>query len=157
MRLCTVDLLGLTSLDQQLLIVQSLAMAYFVPPSLVWSENYIEFRLIWGEKWPTDAKISSKLNLKAQNIHIKTQILYFIKYNGHTSIVRTWISQWFLAKKLFYFSRIISQELNHCKSIHHKNHLKPFLSYLPCIASREYFSIIFNIKKRTLYSIKYYT
>ena len=37
---------------------------------------------------------------------------YFIKYNVHTSIVRTWISQWFFAKKnYFYFSRIISKEL----------------------------------------------
>ncbi len=26
-------------------------------------------------------------------------ILYFIEYNAHISIVRTWISQWFLAKK----------------------------------------------------------
>ncbi len=39
-------------------------------------------------------------------------IPYFFKYNAQTSIVRTWISQWFLAKKhYFYFSRIISQEL----------------------------------------------
>ena len=41
-------------------------------------------------------------------------------------------------KKLFYFSRIISQQLIIA------SHLKPFLSYLPCIMCREYFSIIFN-------------
>jgi hypothetical protein len=42
--------------------------------------------------------------------NIKT-LPYFIEYNAHTSIVRTWISQWFLAKKYFYFSRIISKEV----------------------------------------------
>ncbi len=36
-------------------------------------------------------------------------------------------------------------KINHCKFIHHKNHLKPFLSYLPCIVRREYFSIFFNV------------
>ncbi len=36
---------------------------------------------------------------------------YFIEYNAHTSIVCTWISQWFLAKFYFYFSRIISKEI----------------------------------------------
>ncbi len=46
---------------------------------------------------------------------------------------------------------------NHCKFIHHKSYLKPlpFLSFLPCIVHREYFSIIFNVKKCALYSIKY--
>jgi hypothetical protein len=34
------------------------------------------------------------------------------------------------------------------------SNLKPFLSYLPCILRRKYFSIIFNIKKCALYSIK---
>ncbi len=38
-----------------------------------------------------------------------------------------------------------------------RSHLKPFLSYLPCLAFREYFSIISNIRKYTLYSIKYGT
>ncbi len=37
--------------------------------------------------------------------------------------------------------------INHCKFIHHKRHLKPFLSYLLCRVCREYFSIIFNVKK----------
>ncbi len=36
---------------------------------------------------------------------------YFIEYNAHTSIVRTWISQWFLAKKLFLFFKNNLQEL----------------------------------------------
>jgi len=44
--------------------------------------------------------------------------------------------------------------INRCKFIHHKSHLKPFLSYLPCRVPKEYFSIIFNVKKCTLYSIK---
>ena len=81
-----------------------------------------------------------------------TKIRYFIEYNVHTSIVRTCISQWFLAKKIFFknnFTRI-----SHCKFIHHKSHLKPFLTYLPCIMRRKYFSIIFNVKKCVLHSIK---
>ncbi len=39
--------------------------------------------------------------------------------------------------------------------IYHTSHLKPFLSYLPCIVRWGYFSIIFHIKKCTLYLIKY--
>jgi hypothetical protein len=39
--------------------------------------------------------------------------------------------------------------------MHHKSYLKPFLSYLPCIVLREYFSIIFKAKKCAQYSIKY--
>ncbi len=47
------------------------------------------------------------------------------------------------------------KRVNHCKFIHHKSCLKHFLSYRPCIVQREYFSIIFNVKKCTIYSIKY--
>ncbi len=72
---------------------------------------------------------------------------YFIEYNAHTSIVRTWISQWLLAKKIFLFFKNNFTRINHCKFIHHKNHLKPFLSYLPCIVHSKYFSIIFSVKK----------
>ncbi len=71
-----------------------------------------------------------------------TDIPYFIEYNVHTSIVRTGIWQWFLAKKI---SRINSKELI-IASLILKSHIKPFLSYLPCIVCREYFSIIFNVK-----------
>ena len=46
------------------------------------------------------------------------------------------------------------KRINHCK-FHHKSYLKPFLSYPPCIVCREYSSIIFNVKKCALYSIKY--
>ncbi len=46
-----------------------------------------------------------------QHLEAASQLPYFIEYNAYTSIVRTWILQWFLAKKYFYFSRIISQEL----------------------------------------------
>ncbi len=76
-----------------------------------------------------------------------SQLPHFIKYNVHTSIVHTWISQWFLAKKLFLFFKNNFMRINHCKFIHHKSHLKPFLSYLPWILHREYFSIIFNVKR----------
>jgi hypothetical protein len=41
------------------------------------------------------------------------------------------------------------------KYILDKSHFKPFLSYLPCIVCREYFSINTNVKKCALYSIKY--
>jgi hypothetical protein len=60
-----------------------------------------------------------------------------------------------LGKKLFLFFKKNFTRINHCKFIHHKSHLKPFLSYLPCIVRREYFSIIFNVKKCALYLIKY--
>ncbi len=79
-------------------------------------------------------------------------LLDFIEYYAHTSIVRTWISQWFLAKKILFF-KINFTRINHCKFNHHKSHLKPFLSYLPHIVRREYFSIIFHVKKCTLYSL----
>ncbi len=71
------------------------------------------------------------------------------------SIVRTWILQWFLAKKLFLFFKSNFTRINHCNFIHCKSHLKLFLGYLPCIVCREYFSIIFNVRKCALYLIKY--
>jgi hypothetical protein len=66
-----------------------------------------------------DRKLVSIQNKKSwvfSNKKVRTKVwkifLYFIEYNAHTSIVRTWISQWFLAKKIyFYFSRIISKEI----------------------------------------------
>jgi len=70
------------------------------------------------------------------------------KYSAHLNFKMI-----FGRKKLFFknnFTRI-----NHCKLIHHRSHLKPFLSYLPCILLREYFSIIFRVKKCILYLIKY--
>ncbi len=72
-----------------------------------------------------------------------------------SSIMRTWISQWFLTKILFLFFKNNFTRINHCKFIHHKSCLKSFLSYLPCKVHRQYFSIIFNVKKCVLYSIKY--
>ncbi len=98
--------------------------------------------------------ITSVWSLFLTKLHIN-DLPYFIDYNVHTSIVLTWISQWFLAKKLFIFFKNNFKRNNHCKFIHHKSYLNPFLSYLPCIVCREYFSIIFNIKKCALYSIKY--
>ncbi len=58
-------------------------------------------------------------------------------------------------KKLFIFFKNNFTRINHCKFLHHKSHLKPFLSYLPWIVRREHFSIIFNVKQCTLYLIKY--
>ncbi len=56
-----------------------------------------------------------------------------------------------MAKKSFLFFN------NNFTRINHKTHLKPFVSYVPCMVHREYFSIIFNAKKCALYSIKYGT
>ncbi len=61
----------------------------------------------------------------------------------------------FFGKNLFLFFKNNFTRINHCTFIHHKSHLKPFLSYLSSIVRREYFSIIFNVKKCTLYLIKY--
>jgi hypothetical protein len=55
----------------------------------------------------------------------------------------------------FLFFKNNFTRINNCKFIHHKSQLKPFLSYLPCIVRREYFSIIFNVLKCALYPIKY--
>ncbi len=88
---------------------------------------------------------------------ISNEIPYFIVYNVHESIVRSWISRWFLAKKLFLFFKNNFKRNNHCMFINHKSYLKPFLSCLPYIVRREYFFIIFNVKKCALYSIKYGT
>ncbi len=60
-------------------------------------------------------------------------------------------------KRLFLFFKNNFTRINDCKFIHHESHVKPFLSYLPCIVCKEYFSIIFNVKKCELYSIKYST
>ncbi len=76
---------------------------------------------------------------------------YFFEYNAHTSIVRTWISHWYLANFFILFFKNNFKRNNHWKFIHHKSYLKPFISYLPFIVRREYFSIIFNAKKCALY------
>jgi hypothetical protein len=86
------------------------------------------------------------------NTNFLKKLSYFIEYNVHMCIVHIWISQWFLSKKNFKNNFTI---INHCKFIHHKSHLKPLLSNLPYIVHREYFNIIFNVKKCALYSIKY--
>jgi hypothetical protein len=63
----------------------------------------------------------------------------------------------FWQKKLFLFFKNNFTRIKCCKFIHPKSHLKPFLSYFPCIVRREYFSIILNVKKCALHSIKYGT
>jgi hypothetical protein len=82
------------------------------------------------------------------------------KYHILSSIMCIWVwcapefHKKFWHKKYFYFSRIFSQELIVASLFILKSHLQPFLSYLPCIVHREYFSIIFNVKKWALYFIK---
>ncbi len=61
----------------------------------------------------------------------------------------------FWKKNIFLFFKNNSTIINHCIFIHHKSNFKPLLNYLPCIVCREYFSIIFNVKKCALCSIKY--
>ncbi len=96
--------------------------------------SYIFNNLFPSETWHSDCQCVQKLE-KSFNLP------YFIEYNAHTSIMCTW----FLAKKLFLFFKNNFTRIYHCKFIHHKSHLKPFLSYLPCMVRREYFSIIFNV------------
>ncbi len=69
------------------------------------------------------------------------QVYCTYKYSVHLNFTMI------LGKKLFLFFKNNFKRINHCKLIHHKRYLKPFLSYLPCIVCREYFSIIFNLKK----------
>ncbi len=87
------------------------------------------------------------LYMKCLIIMGRNKLPYFIEYNANMIIVHAWISQWFLAKKLFLFFKNNFTRINHCKFIHHKSLLKPFLSYLPCIVRREYFQFI---KVRTI-------
>ncbi len=61
----------------------------------------------------------------------------------------------FWQKKIILFFKNNIMRIHHCKFIHHRSHLKPFFNYLPCIVCREYFSIIFHVKKCTVCSIKY--
>ncbi len=62
------------------------------------------------------------------------KIPYFIKYNVHTSIAHTFLSQ-------FYHNTLFMNKVGEC--------------YLPRIVRKQYFSIIFNEKKCALHSIKY--
>ncbi len=93
------------------------------------------------------------VNCLTSKVYYKKQIPYFIGYNENTSTVRTRISQIF-GKKFSSFFKNNFTRINHCKFIHHKSHHKSLLSYHPCIVRREYFCIIFNLKKCALYSIK---
>ncbi len=81
-------------------IGRELTRSSFCPLSLCWRKkfNYIYVNYHWH-------------NTFFFVIDFPYKLPNFIKYNVHTSIVRTWISQWFLAKNYFYFARIISQEL----------------------------------------------
>ncbi len=137
-------------------------------PSLSWVK--VQTRLFIHSKSVIIFEASAKVRLKGLHAYVKmfivwnngtlqcqNIILYFIEFNAQMSMVRTWISQWFFAKKLFLFFKNNFTRINHCMFIQHKSHLKPFLSYLPCTVCREYFSIIFNVKKCALYSIKYGT
>ncbi len=95
------------------------------------------------------------------NVHCKTFLMHCTDYRILSSIMHIQIQcspefhNDFWQKKLFLFFKNNFTRFNHCKFIHNKSHLKPFLNYLPSIMCREYFSIIFNVRKCTLYSIKY--
>ncbi len=91
---------------------------------------------------------------RPEHLFPESHLPYFIEYNAHTSIVHIWISHWFLTKNYSIFQENFKRN-NRFKFIHHKSKLKPFLSNLPCIVRREYFSTIINVKKCALYSIKY--
>ncbi len=82
--------------------------------------------------------------------YVSICVPYFIKYNVHTNIrAHLNFTMIFDKKYYFYLSRIISQELI-TASLFIITHLKPFVNYLPCIVRKEYFSIIFNVKKCAL-------
>ncbi len=68
------------------------------------------------------------------------KLQYFINYNSHLNFTMI-----FGQKIIFIFKNNFKRN-NHCKFIHHKSYVKPFLSYLLCIVCREYFSTIFNVK-----------
>ncbi len=65
-------------------------------------------------------------SLLMRSLGLWTPVPYFIEYNAHTSIVRTWISQWFLSKKLLLFFKNNFTRINHCKFIIIKAILNPF-------------------------------
>jgi hypothetical protein len=104
--------------------------------------NLLSHNLRIAFKIPKMFDTNFSLTLHKRVCPLSFYVPYFIEYNVHTSIVCTWISQWFLAEKLFLFFKNNFTRINHCKFIHHKSHLKPFISYIPCIVHREYFSII---------------
>ncbi len=86
-------------------------------------------------------EVARSLDPEVYQLKINTvfyRVLCTYKYSIHLNYTMIF------GKKNF---KINFTRINHCKFIHHKSHLKPFLSYLPCIAYREYFSIIFNAKK----------
>jgi hypothetical protein len=90
---------------------------------------------------------SCRPNTKSNIVDVKTE------YSILSSImcIQVWCApafhNHFWQKKLFLFFKNNFTRINHCKFIHHKSHLKAFLSSLPCIVCREYFSSIFNVKK----------
>jgi len=71
------------------------------------------------------------------NILNKLKCLTY-KYSAHLNFTMNF------GKKVVLFFKNNFTRSNYCKFIHHKGHLKPFLSYLLCIVCRKYFSIIFN-------------
>ncbi len=102
--------------------------------------------------FPLGARVSLLQNISLQSkYHILSSIMHI------QVLCAPEFQNDFWQKKLFLFFKNDFKRINHCKFIHHKGYLKPFLSYLPCIVHREYFSIIFNVKKCALCLIKYDT
>jgi hypothetical protein len=92
------------------------------------------------------------MRLKRLNeIHCLLSSITCIQYSAHLYFTMIF------GKLYFLFFKNNFTRINHCKFTNHKSYLKPFLGYLPCILHREHFSIIFNVKKCALYSIKYGT
>jgi hypothetical protein len=92
----------------------------------------------------------------------KTNFFSQNDYRVLSSIMNTQVSSahlnfnnYFWQKNCFCFSRIFSQELIIASLFIIKAIFNPFPPTFPCKVRREYFSIIFNVKKCALYSIKY--
>ncbi len=118
-----------------------------------WPLSHLSMRC-FKDPWKV-SRLTSKLHRKIARVNV----LLLSSFNccNLSSIMHIQVQcapefhNYFGQKKLFLFFNYNFTRIDHCKFIHHKSHLKLFLAYLPC---REYFSIIFNVKKCTLYSIK---
>ncbi len=62
--------------------------------------NFGQFE--WADIWQLRPGKKYHIRRFLQFLMVCFNLLYFIEYNVHTSIVRTWISQWFLAKKIIF-------------------------------------------------------
>ncbi len=122
---------------------------YWQPSFLLGERSSLSENIRLGWKWLT------VINKCVTNTAVlETTVFYWVncayKYSAHLNFTVI-----FGQKEIFLFFKNNLTRINYCKFVQHKSHLKSSLSYLPCIVCREYFSIIFNIKKCALYLIKY--